>query len=297
MPETISVYFEKLGSVGGKSYYHETVVYTDSTGAQHLATAYASQIPAGSIGGLSQASAAARSGTASDYGVLQTQTSQVSDLSKAEQEHWLGSADDPYPQAVVATGDDLSGQWQSIQQAYQNIGEQNLPYSPLTQNSNSAATSALKAAGITPPNTGIFSSLWSPASGKELVTSTPSASMAPASAQAAMSAPAGSGGGGGGGGGGPPAARLTDNHVCPMFNGPVPHVGGPIIQPGCPTVIIGGMPAARVTDMCVCVGPMDIITKGSATVFIGGVQAARIGDMTAHGGVIVTGFPTVLIGG
>jgi uncharacterized Zn-binding protein involved in type VI secretion len=81
-----------------------------------------------------------------------------------------------------------------------------------------------------------------------------------------------------------------------MFNGPVPHVGGPILPPCCPTVIIGGMPAARVGDMCVCAGPPDTIIKGSATVFIGGSPAARIGDNTVHGGVIVTGFPTVIIG-
>ena len=95
----------------------------------------------------------------------------------------------------------------------------------------------------------------------------------------------------------PPSARITDMHTCPMFNGPVPHVGGPIIPACCPTVIIAGMPAARVGDMCICVGPTDVITKGSATVMIGGSPAARIGDMTAHGGVIVTGAPLVIIGG
>jgi len=95
----------------------------------------------------------------------------------------------------------------------------------------------------------------------------------------------------------PPAARITDMHTCPLVNpGPVPHVGGPI-SIGCPTVLIGGLPAARVGDMCVCVGPPDTIVKGSATVMIGGMPAARIGDMTAHGGVIVVGCPTVLIGG
>lgn len=78
---------------------------------------------------------------------------------------------------------------------------------------------------------------------------------------------------------------------------PIPHVGGPIVGPGCPTVIIGGMPAARVGDMAVCVGPPDSIIKGSATVLIGGMPAARIGDNTAHGGVIVAGLPTVMIGG
>jgi len=78
---------------------------------------------------------------------------------------------------------------------------------------------------------------------------------------------------------------------------PVPHVGGPITGPGCPTVLIAGLPAARVGDMAVCVGPPDSIIKGSATVLIGGVPAARMGDPTAHGGRIVLGVPTVLIGG
>jgi uncharacterized Zn-binding protein involved in type VI secretion len=95
---------------------------------------------------------------------------------------------------------------------------------------------------------------------------------------------------------GQPAARLTDMHTCPMVTVLVPHVGGPITAPGCPTVLIGGLPAARVTDMCVCVGPPDVIAMGSTTVMIGGMFAARIGDTTAHGGVIVLGCPTVLIG-
>ena len=87
-------------------------------------------------------------------------------------------------------------------------------------------------------------------------------------------------------------------HTCPLVNpGPVPHVGGPITGPGVATVLIGNMPAAVVGDMLVCVGPPDTIVKGSATVFIGGKPAARQGDMTAHGGVIVAGFPTVQIGG
>lgn len=95
---------------------------------------------------------------------------------------------------------------------------------------------------------------------------------------------------------GQPAARLTDMHVCPMVTGIVPHVGGPIAGPGCPTVLIGGMPAARVGDMAVCVGPPDVIALGAFTVLIGGQPAARMGDMTAHGGAIVLGFPTVLVG-
>jgi uncharacterized Zn-binding protein involved in type VI secretion len=93
-----------------------------------------------------------------------------------------------------------------------------------------------------------------------------------------------------------PAARVTDMHVCPMFNGPVPHVGGPILPAGEPTVLIGGMPAARMGDMAVCVGPPDSIVAGSGTVLIGGMPAARMGDATAHGGSIVGGEPTVLLG-
>src|SRR5258705_13401971 len=95
----------------------------------------------------------------------------------------------------------------------------------------------------------------------------------------------------------PPAARLTDMHVCPMVTGIVPHVGGPIIAPGCPTVLIGFLPAARVTDMAVCVGPADMVAMGSTSVLIGFLPAARIGDMTVHGGLIVLGEFTVMIGG
>ncbi|MGL4596304.1 MAG: PAAR domain-containing protein [Bacteroidia bacterium] len=93
------------------------------------------------------------------------------------------------------------------------------------------------------------------------------------------------------------AARSGDMHTCPMLTGTVPHVGGPVMPPGCPTVMIGGMPAARVGDMCTCTGPPDTIAKGSATVMIGGMPAARQGDTTAHGGSIVIGCPTVMIGG
>ncbi|MDH7444139.1 PAAR domain-containing protein [Aquimarina sp. 2201CG14-23] len=95
----------------------------------------------------------------------------------------------------------------------------------------------------------------------------------------------------------PPAARITDMHVCPMVTGVVPHVGGPILPAGEPTVLIGGLPAARVGDMATCVGPPDTIIVGSGTVMIGGMPAARMGDSTAHGGTIILGLPTVLIGG
>ena len=84
-------------------------------------------------------------------------------------------------------------------------------------------------------------------------------------------------------------------HTCPMVTGVVPHVGGPILPPGMPTVLIGGMPAARMGDMCTCVGPPDVIAMGSPKVMIGGMPAARMGDMTAHGGVITLGYPTVII--
>ncbi|AFY70352.1 PAAR repeat-containing protein [Thalassoporum mexicanum PCC 7367] len=99
---------------------------------------------------------------------------------------------------------------------------------------------------------------------------------------------------------GKPAARINDMHLCPMQTPgtpPIPHVGGPIIGPGVPTVLIAGMPAAVFGDSCTCTGPPDSIVLGSTTVLIGGKPAARIGDTTAHGGSIVLGAPTVLIGG
>lgn len=97
----------------------------------------------------------------------------------------------------------------------------------------------------------------------------------------------------------PPAARVGDMHSCPMVDpGPKPHVGGPVLPPGVPTVLIGGQPAAVASGMCACTGPPDTIVKGSATVLIGYKPAARVGDTTAHGGVITgPGCPTVLIGG
>lgn len=95
----------------------------------------------------------------------------------------------------------------------------------------------------------------------------------------------------------PPAARIGDMHLCPMSDGPKPHVGGPITGPGIPTVLIGKMPAAVVGDLATCVGPPDTIAAGSGTVMIGGKPAARVGDTTAHGGSIALGEFTVLIGG
>lgn len=93
----------------------------------------------------------------------------------------------------------------------------------------------------------------------------------------------------------PPAARLGDHHACPMVTGTVPHVGGPIAM-GAGTVRIEGLPAARIGDMAVCNGPPDAVAMGSGTVRIEGPPAARMGDATAHGGVIVGGAGTVMIG-
>ena len=95
----------------------------------------------------------------------------------------------------------------------------------------------------------------------------------------------------------PPAARLTDMHSCTSVTGVVPHVGGPIIGPGSPTVLIGGLPAAIVGDAAECTGPPDALVMGSTSVLIGGAPAVRLGDQTEHGGVVDAGEPTVQIGG
>jgi uncharacterized Zn-binding protein involved in type VI secretion len=93
------------------------------------------------------------------------------------------------------------------------------------------------------------------------------------------------------------AARATDMHTCPLVSGTVPHVGGPLLPGGNATVMIGGVPASIVGDTCVCSGPTDSLVAGSSSVMIGGKPAVRMGDTTAHGGVIVAGCPTVIIGG
>lgn len=95
----------------------------------------------------------------------------------------------------------------------------------------------------------------------------------------------------------PLAARVGDMHTCPVVTGTVPHVGGPVLPPGAPTVMIGGMPAAKVGDMLTCTGPPDSIVAGSSSVMIAGSPAARQGDSTAHGGSITLGCATVMIGG
>lgn len=94
-----------------------------------------------------------------------------------------------------------------------------------------------------------------------------------------------------------PAARVLDMHVCPMWTGVVPHVGGPIVPPAALNTLVCGLPQARIGDLLVCVGPPDMVATGSATVLVGSMPAARLTDLTAHGGIIVMGAPTVLIGG
>lgn len=97
-----------------------------------------------------------------------------------------------------------------------------------------------------------------------------------------------------------PFSRVGDMHVCPMVTPgvpPIPHVGGPLMPPGHITMLIGGLPAAKATQMCTCVGPPSVIAKGSMTSLIGGMPAGRMNDLTAHGGTIVAGQFTVLVGG
>jgi uncharacterized Zn-binding protein involved in type VI secretion len=98
----------------------------------------------------------------------------------------------------------------------------------------------------------------------------------------------------------PPAARVNDNHICPMQTPavvPIPHVGGPIMGPGVPNVLIEGMPASVVGDVCICVGPPSAVMQGSTGVLIAGRAAARVGDPTMHGGnILPPGAPTVIIG-
>jgi uncharacterized Zn-binding protein involved in type VI secretion len=93
------------------------------------------------------------------------------------------------------------------------------------------------------------------------------------------------------------AARITDMHTCPMSDGPKPHVGGPLLPGGNSSVLIGGLPAAVVGDSCVCAGPPDSLIMGSSSVLIAGKPAVRMGDSTAHGGIVVLGCMTVIIGG
>jgi uncharacterized Zn-binding protein involved in type VI secretion len=95
------------------------------------------------------------------------------------------------------------------------------------------------------------------------------------------------------------ASHITDMHVCALFTGPVPHVGGPVIGPGAVTVLASYLPASKMGDMAICVGPPDTLLKGSATVFVTGMPWVRLGiDPTVHGGTVVgPGAPTIIVGG
>ncbi len=94
---------------------------------------------------------------------------------------------------------------------------------------------------------------------------------------------------------GKPIATMGSMHMCPMCSGTVPHVGGPISGPGAPNVLINGKPAALMGDMCVCVGPPDVVAQGNPSVLINGVPVVCQGDLTAHGGAITAGEPNVMV--
>jgi len=97
------------------------------------------------------------------------------------------------------------------------------------------------------------------------------------------------------------AATITNSYKCPLITPglpPIPHVGGIIVK-GAPNVLIGGLPAARVTDTLLCTGPPphpDTIIMGVPTILIGGLPAAQMGSTTAEGGVVLMGSPTVMLG-
>lgn len=94
----------------------------------------------------------------------------------------------------------------------------------------------------------------------------------------------------------PAAARVNDPHSCPLSS-PLPHVGGVITGPGAATVIIGYQPAAVFGDSCTCAsGPPNAVTGASSSVQVGRQYPARVGDATFHGGTILAGDPSVLIG-
>ncbi len=93
-----------------------------------------------------------------------------------------------------------------------------------------------------------------------------------------------------------PIATVGSNHVCPMSDGPKPHIGGPVLT-GSPNVFAAGTQVCRSGDQAQCISPVpDVIAGGSPTVFANGQPVARQGDMTAHGGSIVQGVPTILVG-
>ncbi len=166
--ETISIVYEPLGVFHGVTYYHETLLYTNSDGDQFMATAAPSSQPApgtGDLDNISNASGAAMTNGQSPYGTLITNTGALSSFDPADVSRLLGSTANPNPSQVVASGADLSTKWNQIVSAENELATENLPYSPLTQNSNSIANTALTAAGIdTPLNDGVLGKYWTPAS-------------------------------------------------------------------------------------------------------------------------------------
>ncbi|TND01461.1 MAG: Hemolysin-type calcium-binding region [Gammaproteobacteria bacterium] len=165
--ETIHVVYEYLGSFAGLDYYHETLLYTNANGQQFLATAGPTGSPPpenSNSYNVSQAASAAANSTSSVYGSLDTKTGAISTFEDQWVKQLLGTPQNPNPSEVVATGADLSQQWNNIVQTEQQIANRGLPYSPVTQNSNSVASAALAAAGIAPPtDNGPGSDHWTPA--------------------------------------------------------------------------------------------------------------------------------------
>src|SRR5437867_5334789 len=170
--ESISVVFKPIPAIPGLRTYHETLVYTHSSGEEYFISMYASEgNPQGNpIWNVSKASSAAATGTTSPFGTLQVEQGAVADLPLRARAALLGPPEAPFDNKVVKTGSDLSGQWGIIVATENQIASRNLPYSPITLNSNSGASTALTAAGVPLPDTGFFSDHWAPASSNLLLT-------------------------------------------------------------------------------------------------------------------------------
>jgi hypothetical protein len=169
--ESITVYYEPLASVDGVQFNHETLVYTNSSGQQFVATAGPSgSAPAGNTNlyNFVESVAAQGAGLPSVYGELTGSVTSASNMTQQQLQALMGSSSNPFPSTTVATGSDLSSQWATISQKYNDLAGENLTYSPLTQNSNSAANSAMTLAGLTPPDNSMLSGLWTPAAGTDL---------------------------------------------------------------------------------------------------------------------------------
>lgn len=89
---------------------------------------------------------------------------------------------------------------------------------------------------------------------------------------------------------------INTNHICPMVTGITPHVGGPIVGPGNPGVLIDGVPISVLGDTCICCGSPDVVVQGYPGILVDGVPIVVQGCMTAHGGTIPMGVPGVTVG-